>query len=285
MKILEIKRVAVIGAGVMGSGIAYICAARNYEVSVVEVNEELLAKGVKRIREMIVEGVNRGKLTPREAEETMKRVKGTTSIAEAAKDADIVIEAVYEDMNVKKEVFQKLDQACPSHTILASNTSALSITEMASATRRPSRVIGLHFFNPPYAMKLVEVVLGAQTSEETRRIAEDFVRALGKETVTVKDSPGFIVNRIVLPMLNEAAYLVYEGKASMEDVDKAATLGMNFPAGPFRVADLVGLDIALAVLENLHKAFGEKFKPCPLLVEKVKAGHLGLKTRKGFYEY
>ena len=285
MKTLEIKKVAVIGAGAMGSGIAYICAAKNYKVSIMDVNEELLAKGMKRIREMIVEGVNRGKLTPREAEETMKRIKGTTSIPEATKDADIVIEAVYEDMNVKKEVFQKLDEACPSHTILATNTSALSITEMASATKRPDKVVGLHFFNPPYAMKLVEVVLGAQTSEETRKIADNFARTLGKETVTVKDSPGFIVNRIVLPMLNEAAYLVYEGKASMEDVDKAATLGMNFPAGPFRVADFVGLDIALAVLENLYKAFGEKFKPCPLLVEKVKAGHLGLKTRKGFYEY
>jgi len=234
---------------------------------------------------MIVEGVNRGKLTPREAEETLKRVKGTTSITEAAKDADIVIEAVYEDINVKKGVFQKLDETCPNHTILASNTSALSITELASATKRPNKIIGLHFFNPPYAMKLVEVVLGAQTSEETRKNADDFARALGKETVTVKDSPGFIVNRIVLPMLNEAAYLVYEGKTSIENVDKAATLGMNFPAGPFRLADFVGLDIALAVLENLHQAFGEKFKPCPLLVEKVKAGHLGLKTRKGFYDY
>jgi 3-hydroxybutyryl-CoA dehydrogenase len=282
---LEIRKIAVIGAGTMGSGIAYICAAKNYEVSIVDVNEEQLAKGMKRIREMIVEGVNRGKLTPREAEETMKRVKETISVSEAVKDADMVIEAVFEDINVKREVFQKLDEVCPSHTILASNTSALSITEMASATKRPNKVIGLHFFNPPYAMKLVEVVMGAQTSEETRKIADDFVKALGKETVTVKDSPGFIVNRIVLPMLNEAAYLVYEGKASIEDIDKAATLGMNFPVGPFRLADFVGLDIALAVLENLYKAFGEKFKPCPLLVEKVKAGHLGLKTRKGFYEY
>jgi 3-hydroxybutyryl-CoA dehydrogenase len=285
VKILEIKKIAVIGAGTMGSGIAYICAAKKYEVSIVEIKEELLAKGEKRIREMIVEGVNRGKLTPRDAEETMKRIKGTTNLGEAVRDADMVIEAVYEDMKVKKAVFQKLDEACPSHTILASNTSALSITEMASATKRPDKVIGLHFFNPPYAMKLVEVVLGAQTSEETRMAADDFVKTLGKETVTVKDSPGFIVNRIVLPMLNEAAYLVHEGKASIEDIDKAATLGMNFPAGPFRLADFVGLDIALAVLENLCKAFGEKFKPCPLLVEKVKAGHLGLKTRKGFYEY
>lgn len=281
----EINKVAVIGAGTMGSGIAYTCAAKGYEVHIAEVNDELLKRGMNRIRQMIVEGVSRGKLSPKDAEETMKRVKGTTNIAEAVKEADIVIEAVYEDINVKKEVFQKLDEVCPPHAILASNTSALSITEMAAATKRPGKVIGLHFFNPPYAMKLVEVVMGKQTDEETRKIAEAFVKALGKETVIVKDSPGFIVNRIVLPMLNEATYLLYEGKATAEDIDKAATLGMNFPMGPFRIADYVGLDIALAVLQHLYGAFGEKFKPCPLLVEKVKNGHLGMKTRKGFYEY
>ncbi len=282
---MDIRKVAVIGAGTMGSGIAYVCAAKGYEVSLAEVNEDLLKKGIDRIREMIVTGVSRGKLSPKDAEDVMKRIKGTTDIAEAAKDADLTIEAVYEDMNVKKEVFKKLDESCPSHTILASNTSALSITEMAQATGRPDKVIGLHFFNPPYAMKLVEVVIGDPTSEETRKTADAFVRGLGKETVTIKDSPGFIVNRLVLPMLNEAAYLLYEGKATIEDIDKATTLGMNFPAGPFRLADYVGLDVALAVLQHLYEAFGDKFKPCPILVEKVKNGQLGMKTRKGFYEY
>jgi len=282
---MEIKKVVVIGAGAMGSGIAYICAAKGYQVGVMEVTNELLTKGMNRIRQMIVDGVSRGKLSPKDAEVTLNRVKGTTDIAEAARDADIAIEAVYEDINVKKEVLQKLDMSCPPHTILASNTSALSITEMAQATKRPDKVIGLHFFNPPYAMKLVEVAMGKQTSEETRKTADAFVRGLGKETVTVKDSPGFIVNRLVLPMLNEAAYLLYEGKATVEDIDKAATLGMNFPVGPFRLADYVGLDIALAVLQHLHEALGEKFKPCPILVEKVKNGLLGMKTRKGFYEY
>lgn len=282
---MEIKKVAVIGAGAMGSGVAYICAAKGYEVAVIEVNEELLKKGLSRIREMIVAGVSRGKLTPKDAEETMKKVKGTTNLYDAAKEADIAIEAAYENINVKKEIFQELDESCPPHVILASNTSALSISEMASATRRPRKVIGLHFFNPPYAMKLVEVVMGNQTSEETRKTADDFVRGLGKETVTVKDSPGFIVNRIVMPMLNEASYLLQEGKATIEDIDKAATLGMNFPMGPFRLADYVGLDIALSVLEHLHQAFGERFEPCPILVEKVKNRHLGMKTRKGFYEY
>ena len=282
---MDVKKVAVIGAGAMGSGIAYICAIKGYEVTMAEVNEELLKRGVAKIRQMIVEGVSRGKLQPKEAEAVMSKVKGTTNIAEAARDADLAIEAVYEDMNVKKEVIKKLDENCPAHAILASNTSALSITEMAKTTNRPDKVIGLHFFNPPYAMKLVEVVVGEQTSEETRKTADAFARGLDKETVTVKDSPGFIVNRLVLPMLNEAAILVYEGKATIEDVDKAVTLGMNFPAGPFRLADYVGLDIALAVLQHLHEAFGEKFKPCPLLVEKVKNGNLGMKTRKGFYDY
>jgi len=282
---LEIRKIAVIGAGTMGSGIAYMCAAKGYEVSIMETNDELLKRGINRIREMIVAGVNRGKLTPKQAEEVMKRVQGTINLAEAAKDADLAIEAVYEDMNVKREVFHKLDEICPTHAILASNTSALSITVMATATKRPDKVIGLHFFNPPYAMKLVEVVIGKQTSEETKKTADALVKSLGKETVTAKDSPGFIVNRIVLPMLNEAAYLLHEGKATMEDIDKAVTLGMNFPMGPFRLADYIGLDIALAVLEHLYEAFGEKFKPCPLLVEKVKNGHLGMKTRKGFYEY
>jgi len=282
---MEIKKVAVIGAGTMGSGIAYICAAKGYQVSLMEVNDELLKKGINRVRQMIVEGVSRGKLSPKDAEVTLNRVKGTINIAEAAQDADIAVEAVYEEINVKREVFKKLDDACPPRTMLASNTSALSITEMAAATKRPGKVIGMHFFNPPYAMKLVEIVVGTQTSEETRKIADAFAKGLGKETVTVKDTPGFIVNRLVLPMLNEASYLLYEGKATAEDIDKAVTLGMNFPVGPFRLADFVGLDIALAVLNHMYEAFGEKFKPCQLLVEKVKSGHLGLKTRKGFYEY
>jgi len=282
---LEIRRVAVIGAGAMGSGIAYLCAWKGYNVSVREINEDLLKRGMGRIREMIVAGVSRGKLTPREAEEIMRRVKGATDIAEAAKDADIVIEAVFEDMNVKKEVFKQLDEACPPHTILASNTSALSISEMASATKRPDKVIGLHFFNPAYAMKLVEVVMGNQTSEETRRIANDFAISLGKETVTVKDTPGFVVNRVLGAAMGEAIFLLQEGAASAEDIDKAIMLGLNWPMGPLRLADFVGLDIALDVAKTIYAALGEKYKPPSLLEEKVKAGHLGMKTRKGFYTY
>jgi 3-hydroxybutyryl-CoA dehydrogenase len=269
----------------MGSGIAYLCAWKGYDVSVREVNEDLLKRGTRRIREMIVDGVNRGKLTPREAEETMRRVKGTTDLAEAAGEADIVIEAVYEDMGVKKEVFRQLDEACPAHTILASNTSALSITKMASATQRPDKVIGLHFFNPAYAMKLVEVVMGDQTSEETRRIATDFVISLGKETVTARDTPGFIVNRVLTAALGEALSLLQEGVASAEDIDKAVRLGLNWPMGPLRLADFVGLDVALEVAKTIYEALGEKYKPPSVLEEMVKAGRLGMKTRKGFYEY
>jgi len=282
---LKIKRVAVIGAGTMGSSIAYLCAWTGYDVSVREVNEDLLKRGMKRIREMIADGVNRGKLTPKEAEETMRRVKGTTDLAEAAKEADIVIEAVYEDMVVKKEVFRQLDEACPPHTILSSNTSALSITEMASATKRPDKVIGLHFFNPAYAMKLEEVVMGKQTSEETRRIATDFAVSLGRETVTARDTPGFIVNRVLTAALGEALSLLQEGIASAEDIDKAVRLGLNWPMGPFRLADFVGLDVALEVAKTIYEALGEKYKPPSVLEEMVKAGRLGMKTRKGFYEY
>lgn len=282
---MPIKKVAVIGVGTMGAGIAYLCAWKGYEVTIREINEESLKKGLRRIREYVVEGVNRGKIMPKDAETLMNRVKSRTDLAEAGKDVDMVIEAVFEDLSVKRDLFRQLDQSCPAHTILASNTSALSITEMASVTNRPDRVVGLHFFNPAYTMKLIEVVTGVKTSEETRKTAEEFAKSLGKETVSVQDSAGFIVNRVVLPMLNEAAYLVYQGKTSMEDVDKAVTLGMNFPMGPFRLGDFVGLDVALDVLQHLTEAFGDKFKPCPLLVEKVNAGHLGVKTRKGFYEY
>jgi len=282
---MEIKKVAVIGAGAMGSGIAYVCAAKGYQVSLVDVNDELVKRGMNRIRQMIVDGVSRGKLSPKDAEATLSRVKGTVDIGEAAKDADIAIEAVYEDINVKREVFQKLDETCPSHAILASNTSALSITEMAAATKRPDKVIGLHFFNPPYAMKLVEVVLGARTSEETRKTANDFAVSLGKETVTAKDTPGFIVNRVLSAAIGEAVLLLQEGVASAEEIDKAVTLGLNWPVGPLRLADFVGLDVALDVGKVVYKALGEKYKPPILLEEKVKAGHLGMKTRKGFYEY
>jgi len=282
---LKIERIAVIGCGAMGSGIAYVSALTGYTVHVVEQNEDLLQKGLKRVREHVITGVNKGKLTPKQAEETMKKIEGTTRLSEAVEHVDLAVEAVFEDMDVKKNLFAELDETCPAQTVLASNTSSLSISEMASATERPDKVIGIHFFNPVPAMKLVEIVMGTNTSEETRGLAEAYAKSLGKETVTVKDSPGFIVNRVLGPLLNEVTYLLYEGKATAEDIDKAMMLGLNHPMGPLRLADYVGLDIALATVETLHKAFGDKYKPCPLLVEMVKSGNLGMKTGKGFYEY
>lgn len=282
---MPIKHVAVVGVGAMGSGIAYVAAINGYDVTVMEPTKGLVEKGLKRIKDNVIVGVNKGKLTPKRAHETMARIKSTTDIHEAVNSADLIVEAVFEDMKVKKDVFGKIDASAPSHAILTSNTSSLSITEMASATRRPEQVIGLHFFNPVPAMKLVEVVMSEKTSEETRRIVDEFARSLGKDPVTVRDSPGFIVNRVLGPMLNEVAYILYEGRATAEDIDKAMVLGTNMPMGPLRLADYVGLDIALALIETLHKALGDKYKPCPLLVEKVKAGHLGMKTGKGFYEY
>ena len=285
MSKMPLKNVTVIGAGAMGSGIAYVAAVNGYDVTIMEPTKELVEKGLKKIKDNVIVGVNKGKLTPKQAQEIMARIKSFVDLGEAVRSADLVIEAVFEDMNSKREVFKRADASAPPQTILASNTSSLSITEMASATERPAQVVGLHFFNPVPAMKLVEVVMGEKTSEETRRVVDDFARSLGKEPVTVKDSPGFIVNRVLGPMLNEVVYILYEGKAAREDIDKAMVLGTNMPMGPLRLADYVGLDIALALIETLHKAFGDKYKPCPLLVEKVKAGHLGMKTGKGFYEY
>jgi len=282
---VKIETVAVIGCGAMGSGIAYVSALTGYRVNILEQNEDLLQKGLKRVKEHVITGVNKGKLTPKQAEETMKKIKGLTRLNEAVEQVDLAMEAVFEDMDVKKKLFAELDETCPAHAVLASNTSSLSISEMASATKRRDKVVGMHFFNPVPAMKLVEIVMGTNTSEETRSLAEAFAKSLGKETVTVKDSPGFIVNRVLGPMLNEVTYLLYDGKATAEDIDKAMMLGMNLPMGPLRLADYVGLDIALATVETLHKAFGEKYKPCPLLVEMVKSGNLGMKTGKGFYEY
>jgi len=287
---MAIKKVVVIGAGAMGTGIAYVCATKGYEVSIRDINEDLVKQGMGKIREMIATGVNRGKLTPKEAQETMKKIKGTTNIAEAARDADLVIEAIFEDMDLKKKIFKELDEACPPHAILASNTSTLSITEMGSATKRPDKVIGLHFFNPAYTMKLIEIISGKQTSEETRKIATDFSVSLEKEPVQVKDTPGFIVNRILGAALGEAMYLLEEGIASAEDIDKAVVLGLNWPMGPLQLADFVGLDVVYHSGKSVAKALGEDYlrkrsQPSKLLEKMVKEGRLGMKTRKGFYEY
>lgn len=288
---MEIKKVAVIGAGAMGTGIAYVCATKDYEVSIRDINEELVKRGMGKIRTLIATGVDRGKMTPKQAEETMKRIKGTTDIAEAVKDADLVIEAVFEDLDLKKKVFKELDEASPPHTILASNTSTLSITEMGAATKRPDKVVGLHFFNPAYIMKLVEVIWGEKTSEETTKTLTDFAISLEKKPVQVKkDIRGFIVNRILGAAMGEAIYLFEEGIASAEDIDKAVVLGLNWPMGPLKLADFVGLDVVYhssksTAAEMDEEYIRKRFQPSKLLEKMVKEGRLGAKTRKGFYEY
>jgi len=288
---MEIKKVAVIGAGAMGTGIAYVCATKGYEVSIRDINEDLVKRGIGKIRTLIATGVDRGKMTPKQAEGAMKRIKGTTDIAEAVKDADLVIEAVFEDMDLKKKVFKELDETSSPHTILASNTSTLSITEMGAATKRPDKVIGLHFFNPAYAMKLVEVIWGEKTSEETRKIVTDFAISLDKELVQVKkDIRGFIVNRILGAAMGEAIYLFEEGIASAEDIDKAVVFGLNWPMGPLKLADFVGLDVIYhssksTAAEMTEEYIRKRFQPSKLLEKMVKEGRLGVKTKKGFYEY
>jgi 3-hydroxybutyryl-CoA dehydrogenase len=280
-----INKVTVIGIGAMGSGIAYVSAWNGYTVKVRDISEELVETGMSKIRQSVMTGIDKGKLSPIDGEKILKNINATTDMKEAAGDADLVIEAIFENMKVKKELFSELDEICPDHTILTSNTSTLSITEMASATQRPEKVAGMHFFNPVPAMKLVEIVLGEKTSEETFKVAEDFCKSLGKSPVTAKDSPGFIVNRILLPTLNEAMKVADSGVATKEDVDKAMMLGANFPMGPFALADYVGLDVAFAALSTLYEAFGDHYKPSESLKELVKAGNLGMKTGKGFYEY
>jgi len=282
---VKIKKVAVVGAGVMGSGIAYLCAWKGYEVSVNEISEELLERGLGRIKELIATGLKQGKLTSEEAKETMMRIKGTTDACGAARDAEIVIEAISEDMTAKKELFKQLGMVCPSCVIFASNTSALSINELSTATKRPDKVIGLHFFNPAYALKLVEVIMGEQTSKETQEVIKNFAVSLGKEVVVAKDTPGFIVNRILSAALTESIFLLQGGVASAEDIDRAMTSCLNWPMGPLKLADFVGLDVVLDVNKTIYKTLGKGYEPPSMLEEKVKAGCLGVKNKKGFYDY
>jgi 3-hydroxybutyryl-CoA dehydrogenase len=279
------QTVAVVGAGIMGRGIAHVAAMGGFETILNDVSGELLDKARSRIRQDLQKGVEIGKVTAEAMDATMERLSLETNLERAGEKADIVIEAVPERIDLKFEVFSRLDRACPSHTVLASNTSALSITEMAGATRRAQQFIGMHFFNPVHKMKLVEIVRGLETNEETYKIAETVARRMGKETVEVKESPGFVTSRINAMIGNEAFYMLQEGVASARDIDKALKLGLNHPMGPFEMVDLVGLDTRLSILNFLYETLGEKYRPCPLMVKYVKAGRLGKKAGKGVYEY
>ncbi len=279
------KKVMILGAGTMGAGIAQVFAASGFEVVLRDVETSFVEKGIARIAKNLNKMVDKGKITNEEKDDILKRITGTTDL-EVGKDADIVIEAIIENLEVKKQVFQELDKIVKPEAILASNTSSLSITAIGAATKRPDQVIGMHFFNPVPVMKLVEVIKGAATSNETFEIAFKLAQEVGKSPVKVEEAPGFAVNRILVPMINEAAYLLMEGVASAEDIDKAMKMGANHPIGPLALADMIGNDVCLAVMEILYSEFSDsKYRPCPLLRKMVRAGFLGCKTGKGFYQY
>jgi len=277
--------VAVIGSGLMGRGIAHVAALGGFQTTMVDVSESILQTALHSIRSEMEKGVSLGKLAAEEKEQALARLLVETDMEKAARDADLVIEAIPEDMKLKADTFMRLDRTAPSGAILASNTSSLSITEMAAVTKRPRQFLGMHFFNPVHKMKLLEIVVGLETSPETIQVAEEVGRRMGKDTVVIKESPGFITSRINAMIGNEAFYMLQEGVASAEDIDKAVKLGLNHPMGPFEMGDLVGLDTRLHTLEYLQKTLGEKFRPAPLMVQYVRAGRLGRKVGRGVYEY
>ncbi len=283
---MQIQKICVLGAGLMGAGIAQTAAQAGFDVILRDMEDRFVENGMASIKSNLDRAVSKEKLTKEQAHNTMAHIKGTIDLNEAARDADMVIEAIIEKMGIKKQVYKELDTICKKETIFATNTSSLSITEMASVTGRPGQVIGMHFFNPVPVMKLVELIKGFSTTEETLGKAKAFVERIKKTSIDVKEAPGFAVNRILVPMLNEAVFVFAEGIADAKDIDDGMMLGANHPIGPLALLDLVGLDTILLVLEGFHKELGEdKYRPAPLLRKMVRAGHLGRKSGKGFYDY
>jgi 3-hydroxybutyryl-CoA dehydrogenase len=282
---MEIKTIGVIGAGTMGRGIAYAAAFGGYRTVLEDVSPEMLEQGSAYISQALEEGVGRGKVTPEQKTKALANLTTSRSLEDLCREGDLLIEAVPEEMEVKLEIFTIFDKFAKPHAIMASNTSSLSITEMASITFRAENCIGMHFFNPVPKMKLLEIVRALETSEATLQACVEVGRRMGKEVVVIRESPGFVTSRINAMIGNEAFYMLQEGIASAEDIDKALKLGLNHPLGPFELVDLVGLDVRLNILEYLHKTLGEKFRPCPLLAQYVKAGRTGRKSGRGVYEY
>ena len=281
----EVQTIAVIGAGTMGRGIAHAAALGGYRTILEDLLPNALRKAEGEIRANLDKAVELGKVTPHDATSAVARLEYAGSVEEAAREADLVIEAVPEEMESKIEIFTLLDKICRPGTILASNTSSLSVTEIASVTYRPKKCLGMHFFNPVHKMKLLEIVRALETDDETLAAAVEIGKRMGKEVVVIKESPGFITSRINAMIGNEAFHMLQEGIASASDIDKALKLGLNHPMGPFELVDLVGLDTRLHILEYLHRSLGEKYRPAPLLVQYVKAGRLGRKSGRGVYEY
>lgn len=283
---MKINQVAVIGGGTMGNGIAHVFAQSGFQVNLIEIKQEFLDRAIATITKNLGRMVSKEKITQAQMDESLGRITGFLSIEEGAKDADLVVEAVNENLELKKSIFQKLDVVTKPETILASNTSSISITKIAAFTKRAKQVIGMHFFNPVPIMKLVEVVRGLETTDEITQAIMDLSKQLGKVPVEVNDFPGFVSNRVLMPMINEAIFAVYEGVATPEAVDEVMKLGMAHPMGPLRLADFIGLDVCLAILNVLYEGFKDpKYRPCPLLVKMVDAGKLGDKTGQGFYSY
>jgi 3-hydroxybutyryl-CoA dehydrogenase len=285
MMVEDVKVVGVLGAGTMGNGIAQVCAAAGFEVIMRDIEQKFVDRGMETIKKSLSKFVQKGKISQDEMDSIVSRIRPTVEMGDLA-EADLVIEAVIENMDVKKRVIKELNEIVKNQeAIFASNTSTLSITEMAAVCRRPDKFVGIHFMNPVPLMKGVEIVRGLLTSEETLEFAVEFIRRIGKEPVVCKDSAGFISNRILMPWVNEGIYVLYEGIATKEEIDKGMRLFTNVPMGPLELADLIGLDIVLAAVETLHRELGDKYKPCPLLKQMVAAGLLGRKTGRGFYDY
>ena len=282
---MEIKKIMVVGAGQMGAGIAQVAAKSGIEVVLNDVKPEFVARGISGVEKRLEREVSKERMDEDEKKEIMTRILPSTFLGDA-KDCDLVIEAVIENMDIKREIFSKLDLICPAHTILASNTSALPVTEIGNTTKRPEKVIGMHFMNPVPLMKLVEIIRGLETAEDTYESIYEFALKLDKSPVAANDAPGFISNRILLPMINEAIFCLFEGVGEPEDIDRVLMLGMNHRMGPLALADLIGLDTCLYIMEVLYDGFKDtKYRPCPLLRKYVNAGRLGVKTGRGFYIY
>ena len=282
---MEIKKVCIVGMGTMGSQIGIVSASGGYKTSMVDTSDEKVAAGLKTVHFFLENRVKKGKLGREKRDEILALITAEMDMAKACRDADLVIEAVHENIDIKKAVFERLDALCKPETIFASNTSTLWITEISSATMRPEKCIGAHFLIPAALTPLVEVVRGVQTSDTTHDTIVNFLKKCGKQTVTVTDSPGFLINRLYLPMVNEAFFALETGLAAPEEIDRACVLGLGLPLGPLAAADAFGLDILLACMSTSHRELGDKYRPAPLLVKLVKAGHLGKKTGQGVYDY